>query len=117
MKNTDQEFKDIITEILLIDPASADPKIHPARKEMKKGALQKQLDDMILKFEEAELDIDLAPYKEALVLLRKMRPATGEYDALLKEIVMSYHPNRYIKAPKKVQINPKVTLTVKNIGQ
>lgn len=117
MKKTDQEFKDIIAEILLIDPTSSHPKIHPARKEMKKGALQKQLDDMILKVEEAELDIDLAPYKEALVLLRKMRPATGEYDALLKEIVMAYHPNRYIKTPKKVQINPKVTLTAKNEGQ
>lgn len=117
MKKTDQEFKDIIAEILLIDPTSAHPKIHPARKEMKKGALQKQLDDVILKIEESELDVDILPYKEALVLLRKMRPATGEYDALLKEIVMAYHPNRYIKATKKAQINPKVTLTAKNIGQ
>lgn len=117
MKKTDQEFKDIIAEILLIDPASDDPKIHPARIEMKKGALQKQLDDMILKIEEAELDVDIAPYKEAVNLLRKMRPATGEYDALLKEIVMAYHPNRYINAPKKAQINPKVTLTAKNEGQ
>lgn len=40
-----------------------------------------------------------------------MRPATGKYDALFKEIVIAYHPNRYIKATKKTQINLKVTLT------
>ena len=80
-------MKWVIGQILLIDPTSEHPKIHPKRTEMKKGQLTKRLELLVNVYEEKNVSIDLEPYKETIKALRKMR-VQGEYQTLIEEIVL-----------------------------
>lgn len=68
-----EEANFILLEFFLVDPLSQTPMVHPKKKEKKQGALQKELKILIHDYEELETNIDLAPYKEALQFLRKVR--------------------------------------------
>lgn len=81
------EMKWVIAQILLIDPTSEHPKIHPKRTEMKKGQLTKRLELLVHAYEEKNVPIDLELYKETIKALRKMR-VQGEYQTLIEEIVL-----------------------------
>lgn len=87
MTTTTHEMKWAIAQILLIDPTSEHPKIHPKRTEMKKDQLTKRLELLVQAYEEKNVSIDLEPYKETIKALRKMR-AQGDYQTLIDEIVL-----------------------------
>lgn len=117
MKQTDEEFNAIVAEILLDDPTSEYPHIHIARKEMAKGAVQKQLENLILDYEKAEIDIDLKPYAEALSCLRKMKVHTGEWECFLEEIVQAYASEKRNTSSQKRRVNSIVALPQKEKSQ
>ncbi|HGC5945076.1 TPA: hypothetical protein ACIZC1_002575 [Enterococcus faecalis] len=87
MTQPTNEMKWVIAQILLIDPTSEHPRIHPKRTEMKKGQLTKRLELLVQAYEEKNVPIDLEPYKETIKTLRKMR-MQGEYQTLIDEIVL-----------------------------
>ncbi len=87
MTQPTNEMKWVIAQILLIDPISEHPRIHPKRTEMKKGQLIKRLELLVYAYEEKNVPIDLEPYKETIKALRKMR-VQEEYQPLIEEIVL-----------------------------
>uniref|UniRef100_UPI00359C22AD hypothetical protein n=1 Tax=Lactococcus garvieae TaxID=1363 RepID=UPI00359C22AD len=109
MTQTNEEFYAVVAEVLLDDPTSREPKIHIAREKMKKGTVQKQLRDIILDYKEAEVDVDIKPYQEALSRLQKMKENTGEYEQLLEEILYAYAPEKVERVPQKLRVNPVVS--------
>ncbi|HIF1023160.1 hypothetical protein ACVRHB_13295 [Enterococcus faecium] len=104
MTLTNEDMKFVIAQILLIDPASERPRIHPKRTQIKRGQLTKRLDLLVQDYENSNAAIDLSMYKETLKALRRMR-GQEEYQRLIEEIVLSYTPS---KSEIKNQENSKV---------
>ena len=102
-------MKFVIAQILLIDPASERPRIHPKRTQIKRGQLTKRLDLLVQDYENSNAAIDLSMYKETLKALRRMR-GQEEYQRLIEEIVLSY-------TPSKSEIKNKENLKVKKEKQ
>ena len=93
MTLTNEDMKFVIAQILLIDPASERPRIHPKRTQIKIGQLTKRLDLLVQDYENSNAAIDLSMYKETLKALRRMR-GQEEYQRLIEEIVLSYTPSK-----------------------
>lgn len=93
MTLTNEDMKFVIAQILLIDPASERPRIHPKRTQIKRGQLTKRLDLLVQDYENSNAAIDLSMYKETLKALRRMR-GQEEYQRLIEEIVLSYTPSK-----------------------
>ncbi|EMF0435739.1 hypothetical protein IL096_002829 [Enterococcus hirae] len=106
---TNEDMKFVIAQILLIDPASERPRIHPKRTQIKRGQLTKRLDLLVQDYENSNAAIDLSMYKETLKALRRMR-GQEEYQRLIEEIVLSY-------TPSKSEIKNKENLKVKKEKQ
>ncbi|EOS7831830.1 hypothetical protein DZ775_RS10235 [Enterococcus hirae] len=106
---TNEDMKFVIAQILLIDPASERPRIHPKRTQIKRGQLTKRLDLLVQDYENSNAAIDLSMYKETLKALRRMR-GQEEYQKLIEEIVLSY-------TPSKSEIKNKENLKVKKEKQ
>ncbi|HCD9886076.1 TPA: hypothetical protein NEK87_002255 [Enterococcus faecium] len=106
---TTEDMKFVIAQILLIDPASERPRIHPKRTQIKRGQLTKRLDLLVQDYENSNAAIDLSMYKETLKALRRMR-GQEEYQRLIEEIVLSY-------TPSKSEIKNKENLKVKKEKQ
>ena len=104
MTLTNEDMKFVIAQILLIDPASKRPRIHPKRTQIKRGQLTKRLDLLVQDYENSNAAIDLSMYKETLKALRRMR-GQEEYQRLIEEIVLSYTPS---KSEIKNQENSKI---------
>lgn len=104
MTLTNEDMKFVIAQILLIDPASERPRIHPKRTQIKRGQLTKRLDLLVHDYENSNAAIDLSMYKETLKALRRMR-GQEEYQRLIEEIVLSYTPS---KSEIKNQENSKI---------
>ncbi|EMF0062683.1 MULTISPECIES: hypothetical protein [Enterococcus] len=104
MTLTNEDMKFVIAQILLIDPASERPRIHPKRTQIKRGQLTKRLDLLVQDYENSNAAIDLSMYKETLKALRRMR-GQEEYQRLIEEIVLSYTPS---KSEIKNQENSKI---------
>lgn len=104
MTLTNEDMKFVIAQILLIDPASERPRIHPKRTQIKRGQLTKRLDLLVQDYENSNAAIDLRLYKETLKALRRMR-GQEEYQRLIEEIVLSYTPS---KSEIKNQENSKI---------
>ncbi|HAZ9506005.1 TPA: hypothetical protein J8R59_000849 [Enterococcus faecium] len=109
MTLTNEDMKFVIAQILLIDPASERPRIHPKRTQIKRGQLTKRLDLLVQDYENSNAAIDLNMYKETLKALRRMR-GQEEYQRLIEEIVLSY-------TPSKSEIKNKENLKVKKEKQ
>lgn len=109
MTLTTEDMKFVIAQILLIDPASERPRIHPKRTQIKRGQLTKRLDLLVQDYENSNAAIDLSMYKETLKALRRMR-GQEEYQRLIEEIVLSY-------TPSKSEIKNKENLKVKKEKQ
>ncbi|EOA3443782.1 hypothetical protein DW601_RS10565 [Enterococcus hirae] len=109
MTLTNEDMKFVIAQILLIDPASERPRIHPKRTQIKRGQLTKRLDLLVQDYENSNAAIDLSMYKETLKALRRMR-GQEEYQKLIEEIVLSY-------TPSKSEIKNKENLKVKKEKQ
>ncbi|HIB1912167.1 TPA: hypothetical protein ACWWCV_002659 [Enterococcus faecium] len=109
MTLTNEDMKFVIAQILLIDPASERPRIHPKRTQIKRGQLTKRLDLLVQDYENSNAAIDLSVYKETLKALRRMR-GQEEYQRLIEEIVLSY-------TPSKSEIKNKENLKVKKEKQ
>ncbi|MCZ1638620.1 hypothetical protein GHA56_17065, partial [Enterococcus faecium] len=109
MTLTNEDMKFVIAQILLIDPASERPRIHPKRTQIKRGQLTKRLDLLVQDYENSNAAIDLSMYKETLKALRRMR-GQEEYQRLIEEIVLSY-------TPSKSEIKNKENLKVKKEKQ
>ncbi len=69
------EARLIIVQLFVDDRDETGTTIHPKKKEKKRGALMKELQQLRHDYEEIESDIDLEPYQEAETFLRKV---TGE---------------------------------------
>ncbi|MDU4270226.1 MAG: hypothetical protein E7I44_05940 [Enterococcus hirae] len=93
MTLTNEDMKFVIAQILLIDPASERPRIHPKRTQIKRGQLTKRLDLLVQDYENSNAAIDLSMYKETLKALRRMR-GQEEYQRLIEEIILSYTPSK-----------------------
>ncbi|EHV0179373.1 hypothetical protein KZ114_002395 [Enterococcus faecalis] len=93
MTVTNEDMQFVIAQILLIDPSSERPKIHPKRMDIKKGQLTKRLDILVQDYENAKVSFDLTPYKETIKALRRMR-AKDQYQQLIDEIVLCYTPSK-----------------------
>ena len=104
MTLTNEDMKFVIAQILLIDPASERPRIHPKRTQIKRGQLTKRLDLLVQDYENSNAAIDLSIYKETIKALRRMR-GQEEYQRLIEEIVLSYTPS---KSEIKNQENSKI---------
>lgn len=89
MEAVTDETKFILIQLFLDDPTSERPRIHSKKKEKRKGTVIKELETLVHDFEEAELDIDLNPYKEALKFLRKMK-GTDVYSIFVDELLAPY---------------------------
>lgn len=109
MTLTNEDMKFVIAQILLIDPASERPRIHPKRTQIKRGQLTKRLDLLVQDYENSNAAIDLSMYKETLKALRRMR-GQEEYQRLIEEVVLSY-------TPSKSEIKNKENLKVKKEKQ
>ena len=109
MTLTNEDMKFVIAQILLIDPASERPRIHPKRTQIKRGQLTKRLDLLVQDYENSNAAIDLSMYKETLKALRRMR-GQEEYQRLIEGIVLSY-------TPSKSEIKNKENLKVKKEKQ
>lgn len=109
MTLTNEDMKFVIAQILLIDPASERPRIHPKRTQIKRGQLTKRLDLLVQDYENSNAAIDSSMYKETLKALRRMR-GQEEYQRLIEEIVLSY-------TPSKSEIKNKENLKVKKEKQ
>ncbi len=79
----------VIAQILLINPSSEFPKIHPKRRTMKRGQLIKRLELLVHNYEEKGIELELDPYKKTIQQLRKMSDLKC-YQQLIDEIVLSY---------------------------
>lgn len=84
-----EEIKDILIQFFLDDPTSETPKIHPKKKEKRKGALLKELDELIHSYEQLEIGIDLDPYKKAAIELRKLK-GTDAYLVFIDSLLRPY---------------------------
>lgn len=84
-----EEGKWVIIQLFFDDSCIEEGKIHPKKKEKKKGALTKELQQLIHDYKENELDIDLEPYQEAESFLRKMQ---GEipYQEFIDSLLIPY---------------------------
>ncbi|KAJ85627.1 hypothetical protein [Enterococcus faecalis] len=105
MTVTNEDMQFVIAQILLIDPSSERPKIHPKRIAIKKGQLTKRLDILVQDYENANVSFDLTPYKETIKALRRMR-AKEQYQQLIDEIVLCYTPSK--KEQNRVEQKPLV---------
>lgn len=86
-KNKEMEY--VIAQILLVNPSSECPKIHPKRTTIKRGQLIKRLELLVQSYEEKGIELDLEPYKKTIQHLRKMSDKEN-YQTLIDEIVLSY---------------------------
>lgn len=82
-------MKYVIAQILLVNPSSECPKIHPKRITIKRGQLIKRLELLVQSYEEKGIELDLEPYKKTIQCLRKMSDKEN-YQTLIDEIVLSY---------------------------
>ncbi|EPI2203909.1 MULTISPECIES: hypothetical protein [Enterococcus] len=87
IKNKEMNY--VIAQILLINPSSEFPKIHPKRRTMKRGQLIKRLELLVHNYEEKGIELELDPYKKTIQQLRKMSDLKC-YQQLIDEIVLSY---------------------------
>jgi len=88
MSMNEADFKLILSQFLLRDETSENPKIHPQKMEKRKAPIQNNLENYINELIKNEVEIDLSDYKAALKQLKKMKAA--EYDELVMEIVEDY---------------------------
>lgn len=88
MSMNEADFKLILSQFLLKDETSENPKIHPQKIEKRKAPIQNSLENYITELINNEVEIDLSDYKAALKQLKKMKAA--EYDELVMEIVEDY---------------------------
>lgn len=88
MSMHEADFKLILSQFLLRDETSENPKIHPQKIEKRKAPIQNNLENYITELINNEVEIDLSDYKAALKQLKKMKAA--EYDELVMEIVEDY---------------------------
>lgn len=88
MSMNEADFKLILSQFLLRDETSENPKIHPQKIEKRKAPIQNNLENYITELINNEVEIDLSDYKAALKQLKKMKAA--EYDELVMEIVEDY---------------------------
>ncbi|WP_107196867.1 hypothetical protein [Megasphaera stantonii] len=84
-----KEMKYVIAQILLVNPSSECPKIHPKRTTIKRGQLIKRLELLVQSYEEKGIELELDPYKKTIQQLRKMSDLKC-YQQLIDEIVLSY---------------------------
>lgn len=101
-KMTNEEFEFILAQVLLIDPMSDKPKIHSKRKTMPKQQMLRRLEKMIQSYEEAEVDVDLSLYKEAVERIKSIR-SDREYRGLIQEILNCYDPNYGVMEETHIQ--------------
>lgn len=95
----------VIAQILLINPSSEFPKIHPKRRTMKRGQLIKRLELLVHNYEEKGIELELVPYKKTIQQLRKMSDPKS-YQQLIDEIVLSYELlNKDQEAEKREEKN------------
>lgn len=117
MTLTNEDMKFVIAQILLIDPASERPRIHPKRTQIKRGQLTKRLDLLVQDYENSNAAIDLSMYKETLKALRRMR-GQEEYQRLIEEIVLSYTPSKSeIKNKENLKVKKEKHLIIKQDKQ
>lgn len=88
MSMNEADFKLILSQFLLRDETSENPKLHPQKIEKRKAPIQNNLENYITELINNEVEIDLSDYKAALKQLKKMKAA--EYDELVMEIVEDY---------------------------
>ena len=88
MSMNEADFKLILSQFLLRDETSENPKIHPQKIEKRKAPIQNNLENYITELINNEVEIDLSDYKATLKQLKKMKAA--EYDELVMEIVEDY---------------------------
>lgn len=88
MSMNEADFKLILSQFLLRDETSENPKLHPQKIEKRKAPIQNNLENYITELINNEVEIDLSDYKTALKQLKKMKAA--EYDELVMEIVEDY---------------------------
>lgn len=88
MSMNEADFKLILSQFLLRDETSENPKIHPQKIEKRKAPIQNNLENYITELINNEVEIDLSDYNAALKQLKKMKAA--EYDELVMEIVEDY---------------------------
>ncbi|GAB7390453.1 hypothetical protein [Lactococcus garvieae] len=96
MKMDNLQF--IIAQILLIDPTSEKPRVHPRRKSIKKVQLIKRLEKLVQGYEESQIDIELDDYYLAIESLKKKKKK--DYEELLDEIVLAYSSHSKLKKSK-----------------
>lgn len=100
-----KEMKYVIAQILLINPSSESPKIHPKRRTMKRGQLIKRLELLVQGYEEKGIELELDSYKKTIQQLRKMSDPKS-YQQLIDEIVLSYELlNKDQEAEKREEKN------------
>lgn len=98
-------MKYVIAQILLINPSSESPKIHPKRRTMKRGQLIKRLELLVQGYEEKGIELELDSYKKTIQQLRKMSDPKS-YQQLIDEIVLSYELlNKDQEAEKREEKN------------
>lgn len=93
MKRNNLQF--IIAQVLLVDPTSETPRVHPRRKNIKKVQLVKRLEKLIQGYEECQIDIKLGDYYLAIENIKNMQ--NNDYEELLEEFVLSYTPHSKLK--------------------
>lgn len=85
----------IVAQVLLIDPTSEHPRVHPRRKNIKKIQLIKRLEKLIQGYEESQIDVELKDYYLAIENIKDMQ--NNVYEELLEEIVLAYTPHSKLK--------------------
>lgn len=104
-----KEMKYVIAQILLINPSSESPKIHPKRRTMKRGQLIKRLELLVQGYEEKGIELELDSYKKTIQQLRKMSDPKS-YQQLIDEIVLSYELlNKDRNNEKEIEENRRIS--------
>lgn len=103
MNLTMESFDQVLSEVLLVDPAAEIPEVMQSRKKnFKKGPCMKQLKNIIQKYEENELDLlDESLYKEVLQALEDM--PESEFQNLKNQLIQNYEQ---VAEQNKNQVQP-----------
>lgn len=89
MTQLSDEARFVIVQLFVDDSIVDGTVIHSKKKEKRKGALTKELQQLIHDYQEFDLDIDLVPYEEAEKYVRTLD--VGEpYNMFIESLLRPY---------------------------
>lgn len=98
-----------LAQVLLVDPASENPKIHSGRRSISKRQMIRRLELMVKDYQSLSINVDLEPYQETITYLKKLK-SDREYEEVIQEFSDAYDPFYGVFIdPKEERIKEEVT--------